>query len=144
MRMYTCIRLLCMCYYACVTFSTLQVPDEVLIERMVGRRLDPETGAIYHLKFKPPPPEVVDRLQQRSDDTEEKVSVQIFAWITGDCRWAATALGFGQRGAGAGPAFCVRKQDCPLLGAALDNTEEKVLIFSDVKMPRLSTRSSTA
>jgi len=30
-------------------------------------------GAIYHLKYKPPPPEVVDRLVQRSDDTEEKV-----------------------------------------------------------------------
>jgi hypothetical protein len=30
-------------------------------------------GAIYHLKYKPPPAEVMDRLVQRSDDTEEKV-----------------------------------------------------------------------
>lgn len=46
------------------------------MERVVGRRLDPETGEIYHLKFKPPPPEIVDRLTQRSDDTEEKVMAQ--------------------------------------------------------------------
>ena len=37
-----------------------------------GRRLDPETGKIYHLTFSPPPEDVVDRLTQRSDDTEEK------------------------------------------------------------------------
>jgi adenylate kinase len=30
-------------------------------------------GAIYHLKYKPPPAEIMDRLVQRSDDTEEKV-----------------------------------------------------------------------
>jgi hypothetical protein len=35
--------------------------------------IPPSKGAIYHLKYKPPPPEVVDRLVQRSDDTEEKV-----------------------------------------------------------------------
>jgi adenylate kinase len=35
--------------------------------------MDPQTGAIYHLKYKPPPPEIMDRLVQRSDDTEEKV-----------------------------------------------------------------------
>ncbi len=42
------------------------------MERVVGRRLDPETGKIYHLKFAPPPAEVVSRLTVRSDDTEEK------------------------------------------------------------------------
>jgi adenylate kinase len=34
--------------------------------------MDPETGAIYHVKYFPPPPEVEDRLITRSDDTEEK------------------------------------------------------------------------
>ena len=53
-------------------FLLLNVPDEMLIERVVGRRLDPETGAIYHVKFFPPPEDVVDRLTIRSDDTEEK------------------------------------------------------------------------
>lgn len=53
--------------------SCPQVPDELLIERVVGRRLDPDTGAIYHLKYKPPPADVAGRLIQRSDDTEDKV-----------------------------------------------------------------------
>ena len=54
-------------------FLLLDVPDEELLERVVGRRLDPVTGQIYHLKFFPPPDETVaKRLTQRSDDTEEK------------------------------------------------------------------------
>ena len=53
-------------------FLLLEVPDEVLVERVVGRRLDPQTGKIYHLKFAPPPAELVPRLTVRSDDTEEK------------------------------------------------------------------------
>ncbi|KAI3434536.1 hypothetical protein D9Q98_002609 [Chlorella vulgaris] len=53
-------------------FLLIHVPDELLIERVVGRRSDPETGEIYHLTFKPPPPEIAARLDQRSDDTEEK------------------------------------------------------------------------
>ncbi len=51
----------------------MQVPDEILVERVVGRRLDPETGEIYHIKYKPPPKEIEGRLTVRSDDTEEKV-----------------------------------------------------------------------
>jgi len=58
-------------------FLLVNVPDELLIERVVGRRLDPVTGDIYHLKFKPPPADVVDRLIQRSDDTEEKCKVRL-------------------------------------------------------------------
>jgi hypothetical protein len=44
------------------------------VERVVGRRLDPVTGKIYHLKYSPPESkEIADRLTQRFDDTEEKV-----------------------------------------------------------------------
>ena len=50
------------------------MPDEILIERVVGRRMDPETGKIYHVKYFPPPEDIVDRLVQRSDDNEEAVS----------------------------------------------------------------------
>jgi adenylate kinase len=57
-------------------FVLLDVPEQVLVERVTGRRTDPETGAIYHLKFKPPPAEVLPRLVQRSDDTEEKIVVR--------------------------------------------------------------------
>ena len=131
-------------------FILMNVPDAVLIERVVGRRLDPVTGDIYHLKrvgwrgvggvwvfwgwgdgvwvrawkggeeggrmqegggvgrderrrkapaltcpppahpaattpptdndddrFKPPPAEIVPRLQVRSDDTEEKARTRL-------------------------------------------------------------------
>lgn len=49
----------------------IEVPDELIVERIVGRRSDPETGTIYHLKFNPPPAAIVHRLVHRKDDTEE-------------------------------------------------------------------------
>ncbi len=49
----------------------LEVADSVLLERITGRRSDPETGRVYHIKFDPPPAEVADRVIQRSDDSEE-------------------------------------------------------------------------
>ncbi len=49
----------------------LDVPDEPIMRRVTGRRSDPETGAIYHIEFNPPPAEVVSRLVHRKDDTEE-------------------------------------------------------------------------
>ena len=59
-------------------FVSLEVPDEALVERVVGRRTDPVTGKIYHTKFDPPPAgEIADRVTQRSDDTEEKVRVRL-------------------------------------------------------------------
>lgn len=59
-------------------FLFLDVPDEILVERVVGRRTDPITGKIYHMKFSPPESEEIKaRLEQRSDDTEEKVKVRL-------------------------------------------------------------------
>ncbi|KAG7356842.1 adenylate kinase-domain containing protein [Nitzschia inconspicua] len=59
-------------------FLFLDVPDEVLVERVVGRRTDPVTGKIYHMTFSPPEDEeIASRLEQRSDDTEEKVKVRL-------------------------------------------------------------------
>ena len=49
----------------------IEVPDELIVERITGRRMDPETNAIYHLKFNPPPENIAPRLVQRKDDTEE-------------------------------------------------------------------------
>lgn len=52
----------------------LDVPDSILTDRAVGRRLDPETGIIYHIKTKPPPTtEIAKRLIQRDDDVDLKV-----------------------------------------------------------------------
>lgn len=53
------------------------MPDEELVERVTGRRLDPETGEIYHLRFKPPPEAARGRLVQRSDDTEDKLRTRL-------------------------------------------------------------------
>ena len=59
-------------------FLFLNVPDSVLVERVVGRRTDPQTGKIYHMTFSPPSDDtVLQRLEQRSDDTEEKVMVRL-------------------------------------------------------------------
>ena len=54
------------------------VPDEVVVERLSGRRVCPSCGAVYHIKFNPPKEdEVCDKcrtkLVQREDDREEVV-----------------------------------------------------------------------
>lgn|SRR5690606_22622156 len=51
----------------------LEVPDDAIVERMSGRRTDPVTGEVYHVKHNPPPAEVADRVVQRPDDQEETV-----------------------------------------------------------------------
>lgn len=59
-------------------YIVLEVPDEILIDRCVGRRLDPVTGKIYHLKnFPPETEEIKARLVTRPDDTEEKVKSRL-------------------------------------------------------------------
>ncbi len=59
---------------------SIEVPDEAIVERIVGRRMDPETGEIYHVKFKQAPAEVEERLIQRLDDTEETVRARLVAY----------------------------------------------------------------
>jgi len=55
-------------------FIKLNVSAETLVERCIHRRLDPETGNIYHMIFnKPDNEEVLARLVQRKDDTEETI-----------------------------------------------------------------------
>ena len=58
----------------------LSVDDDLIVDRIVGRRTDPETGRIYHLTFDPPPAEIVDRLKHRSDDTEDAVRKRLGAY----------------------------------------------------------------
>jgi len=55
----------------------IEVPDALLEERACGRRSDPVTNTIYHLKYNPPPPEIVGRLVHRKDDTEEAVKTRV-------------------------------------------------------------------
>ncbi|XP_043719839.1 adenylate kinase 5, chloroplastic [Telopea speciosissima] len=59
-------------------YIVLDVPDEILIDRCVGRRLDPLTGKIYHLKnFPPESDEIKARLITRPDDTAEKAKSRL-------------------------------------------------------------------
>lgn len=58
----------------------IEVPDEEIVNRIVGRRMDPETGEIYHVSFKPPPPELISRLIQRKDDNEDTVRMRLAAY----------------------------------------------------------------
>ena len=56
----------------------IDVPDEEIIKRMSGRRVHPDSGRTYHVKFNPPSQEGKDDvtgepLIQRDDDKEETV-----------------------------------------------------------------------
>lgn len=56
----------------------VDVPDDVLVRRISGRRSCPECGAVYNVYFQPPEQEgICDRcgasLTQRADDTEDTV-----------------------------------------------------------------------
>lgn len=53
----------------------LDVPDEVVVGRIAGRRTDPKSGAVYHLTANPPPPGL--HVIQRADDTEEAIKVRL-------------------------------------------------------------------
>lgn len=59
----------------------LTLDYEVLVDRITGRRLCPDCGAIYHIKSNKPKVEGIcdvcgGKLYQRSDDTEEKLKVR--------------------------------------------------------------------
>jgi adenylate kinase len=57
----------------------MEVPEDVIVERISGRRVCEACGQTYHVRYNPPPPSGRctacngDRIVQRKDDTEEKV-----------------------------------------------------------------------
>ena len=52
----------------------LDVSEDELVTRLTGRRMDPETGDIYHVEFDWPEDETIqERLVQREDDEEDTV-----------------------------------------------------------------------
>ncbi|XP_062399906.1 adenylate kinase 8 [Sardina pilchardus] len=57
----------------------LDAPDDVLIERSLGKRIDPETGDVYHVAFmRPESVEVLKRLEPPKElVTEELVAKQL-------------------------------------------------------------------
>lgn len=55
----------------------VDVPEEAVISRIAGRRIDPKTNEVYHIKTRPPPPEIAARLVIRGDDTPEAIKVRL-------------------------------------------------------------------
>jgi adenylate kinase len=60
----------------------IQVPDQVIIERLSGRRVHPGSGRTYHLQYHPPKAQNTDDetgepLIQREDDKEETVKKRL-------------------------------------------------------------------
>ena len=60
----------------------IDVPDDVVRERVTGRRVHGASGRVYHTKFNPPKVEgkddvTGDDLEQRVDDTLEKVNTRL-------------------------------------------------------------------
>lgn len=55
----------------------IEIPDQMVIDRLSGRRTDPVTGTIYHMIFNPPPAELASRLVQRKDDTVEAAVTRV-------------------------------------------------------------------
>jgi len=53
---------------------SLELPAEVIIDRLSKRRVNRETGENYHLDFKPPPTDVPeDMIIQRKDDMPDAI-----------------------------------------------------------------------
>lgn len=52
----------------------LNVTDEMILSRGLGRCIDPVTGKIYHKINNPPPSNILHRIQTRDDDT--KITLQ--------------------------------------------------------------------
>lgn len=56
----------------------IQVPDEIIVDRMSGRRVHPGSGRVYHVSYNPPKRDGLDddtgeALIQREDDHEDTV-----------------------------------------------------------------------
>jgi adenylate kinase len=55
----------------------LDVDDGILVDRISGRRTDPQTGRVYHLTYDPPPANALPRLVQRPDDTVDVLTKRL-------------------------------------------------------------------
>ncbi|XP_044471049.1 adenylate kinase 5, chloroplastic isoform X2 [Mangifera indica] len=119
-------------------YVVLDVPDEILIDRCIGRRLDPVTGKIYHLKnFPPESKEIKARLVTRPDDTEEKVKSRLETYKQNAKSISSTYLNILKKVDGNQPKEMVFKDVESLLSQA---QEEKVETATSAK-PMLKSES---
>ena len=79
---------------------SIQVPHDVIVQRLAGRRSCQDCGGLYHLNFDPPRDgETCDRcgghLQQRDDDREETITTRLRVY---ESQTAPLANYYRQRG----------------------------------------------
>ncbi len=79
---------------------SIQVPHDVIVQRLAGRRNCQNCGALYHVNFDPPRNgETCDRcggrLQQRDDDREETITTRLRVY---ESRTAPLANYYRERG----------------------------------------------
>lgn len=112
----------------------LDVPDEEVVARISGRRIDPTNGRSYHLKFAPPPAgEIANRCIQRSDDNETVVRTRLAEYKANKAGALApypsdtvvTINGLGK------PAEVWARVDAVLAGAKSGVTSTKTQAFFD-------------
>ena len=56
-------------------YLILDLPDKVLVDKCLHRRLDPTTGRMYHMVDDPPPADILGRLIHRDEDTKEALQM---------------------------------------------------------------------
>ncbi|XP_010244793.1 PREDICTED: adenylate kinase 5, chloroplastic [Nelumbo nucifera] len=122
-------------------YIVLDVPDEILIDRCVGRRLDPVTGKIYHIKnFPPESEEIKARLVTRTDDTSEKVKSRLTTYKKNAEAISSTYLNILNKIDGNRPKDVVFGEiDSLLLRLQKDKVETKKL---GISIPESDIRSS--
>ena len=63
----------------------IDVNDDIIVDRMGGRRMHPESGRVYHIKYNPPKKEGKDDITEepliiRDDDKEETVRNRLLVY----------------------------------------------------------------
>lgn len=88
----------------------LDVGKELLMERACLRRTDKRTGQIYHLKYKPPPPDA--DLEHRADDKEDVVRnrIETYEKMTADLLPYYAKAGLLERVDGVGDVEAVTRR----------------------------------
>ena len=89
----------------------IQVPDDVILRRMSGRRVHPGSGRTYHVEFNPPKVEGKDDvtgepLVQRPDDREETVRRRIATYHALTQPLVDYYLAWSRSGAPDAPRYC--------------------------------------
>ena len=61
----------------------LDAPDTVLLERQAGKRVDPETGDVYHTTFDwPQDPSIQERLVEPAGISQDETKVELVRFFT--------------------------------------------------------------